>query len=57
LGISPSEEWVGGSKVLSGITAPAAAHPFFTGDSPKPAQSQKKALLSLYFDEFGRQLQ
>jgi hypothetical protein len=48
---------MGGSRVLSGITASAAARPFFTGEAPKPAQSQKKALLSLYFEEFGRQLQ
>jgi hypothetical protein len=49
LGISPSEKWVGGSRVLAGVPASAAAHRFSRVIAPNPGQCLKKALLSLYF--------
>jgi hypothetical protein len=43
LGISPSEKQMGGSPRLAGITASAAAHPFFPGRfHPKPARNAQK---------------
>jgi len=58
LGISPSKKQMGGSKMLAGITASEAAHPFSWGVAPKTGSKGRngasKSLISgiLSFNPF-----